>query len=239
MFSLEFLHEIRRVELTIVAEHLRPGARILELGGGTGLQAKLLSELGFDVYSIDIESSEYSDAAVYPVHEYDGRHIPLPDHSVDIVFSSNVLEHVEDLEQLQREVCRVLKPDGYCVHVLPTGVWRAWTNATHAIHHLQKLVDSVRDRRPARIIKHAVRAWIPSRHGETGNAITEIYAFSRWRWLRQFRRDGFVVSHAQPLGIFYTGYKVAGPRWSLSSRKAWAKRLGSAGMLYVLRRTSS
>ena len=54
MFSIEFLHQIRRHELAFVERHLPTRVRILEIGGGTGFQAKLLSEHGYDVASIDV-----------------------------------------------------------------------------------------------------------------------------------------------------------------------------------------
>ena len=63
----------------------------------------------------------------FPIIDYDGHHIPFDDNSFDIVFSSNVLEHICDLHQINREIQRVLRSDGYCVHVIPTHTWRFWT----------------------------------------------------------------------------------------------------------------
>ena len=67
MFSIEFLHQIRRHEIAFVERHLPPGIRILEIGGGTGFQAKLLAEHGYDVASIDIPQSNYAEERVFPV----------------------------------------------------------------------------------------------------------------------------------------------------------------------------
>src|SRR5262249_23439752 len=100
MFSLQYLDEIRRLELEIILPLFRPGARILEVGGGTGRQALELSRRGFDVAAIDLASSAYSAQRVFPILDYDGTTIPLPDASVDVVFSSNVLEHVGDLARM-------------------------------------------------------------------------------------------------------------------------------------------
>ena len=69
-------------------------------------------------------------SAAWPVIVYDGQSIPLESDSVDIVFSSNVLEHIRDVEPFQSEVHRVLKPGGNAVHVLPTSSWRFWTSIT-------------------------------------------------------------------------------------------------------------
>ena len=40
MFNLKFLHLIRQVELEMVLKYLPKDAQILEIGGGTGAQAK-------------------------------------------------------------------------------------------------------------------------------------------------------------------------------------------------------
>lgn len=249
MFSLEFLHAIRDAELPVIAGYFRAGARLLEIGGGTGYQARALAAMGFAVESIDIALSNYAAERVFPVREYDGTNIPFPDASFDIVFSSNVLEHVRNLDALQREIKRVLRPGGYCVHVLPSAAWRSWSNLTHVIDMLQRTCRTLpqlvprsagRDemqrlgRAAVKTVKHLVRTMIPNRHGECGNALTEIYWFSRHRWLRRFRKDGFTVTVCRPAGLFYTGYMVLGARWPIRSRQRWARRLGSACVIYVV-----
>ena len=39
MFNVEFLHVIREFEYTRIIERFSIGARVLEIGGGTGYQA--------------------------------------------------------------------------------------------------------------------------------------------------------------------------------------------------------
>ena len=244
MFSIEFLHQIRRHEIAFVERHLPPGIRILEIGGGTGFQAKLLSEHGYDVASIDIPQSNYAEERVFPVLDYDGATIPFPDDSFDVVFSSNVLEHIRDRERLYVEIDRVLRPGAYCLHAMPSGVWSFWTIVSHYLSTCHKLIQGRRATPPAspvhpganpgqgagpslgaalRGAKGAARAamrlvgslgiqtiqvmrslW-PPRHGEVGNAFTEIATFSRFWWRRHFRRHGFTLIIVEPMGLFYTG----------------------------------
>src|SRR4051812_49095426 len=97
MFTLEFLSDVRRWEAERIVRHFRPGARILDIGAGTGQQALEFSQRGFTVEAIDVPDSLYSGAHVFPVKQYDGLTLPFPDGSFDIVFSSSVLEHVPDL----------------------------------------------------------------------------------------------------------------------------------------------
>ena len=97
VLSLDHLDAIRLAEIDKIVPFLPPGARVLDLGAGTGKQALELQRRGFDVTAIEIADSNYATQRVFPITDYDGRTIPLADASVDVVFSSNVLEHVADL----------------------------------------------------------------------------------------------------------------------------------------------
>lgn len=44
------------------------------------------------------------------------EHLPLADQSVDLIYSRAVLEHVGNIEVATREMARVLKPGGLCLH---------------------------------------------------------------------------------------------------------------------------
>lgn len=253
MFNVEFLHVLREHELTRALPHLAARARVLEIGGGTGYQARRLAEAGFDVASIDLEGSNYAREQVFPVTVYDGRSIPFPDASFDVVFSSNVLEHVVDIEGLIREVVRVLRPGGRCVHILPTGTWRLWTNIAHYVEMAQQIVLQLPRLLPRGLSRGLSRGeaarWLAEmkrlvgilqgyaivpRHGERGNAISELWLFSRRRWLAMFRAAGYEVDEVIPLGLFYTGHMVLGPRLPMAARERLARVLGSACVLYAL-----
>jgi ubiquinone/menaquinone biosynthesis C-methylase UbiE len=45
--------------------------------------------------------------------------IQLPENSFDIVYCSHVLEHVPDDRRAMREICRVLKPNGWAILMVP------------------------------------------------------------------------------------------------------------------------
>jgi ubiquinone/menaquinone biosynthesis C-methylase UbiE len=253
MFSIEFLHTVREHEIEKIVKHIAPGARILEIGGGTGYQAKRLAARGFRVASIDAGTTHYKRRRVFPVIEYDGKVFPFRDAVFDVVFSSSVLEHVADLGQLYRESRRVLKKDGNCLHVMPSAVWRFWESVGHYVELVQRWSVQSRLLLPRRWsfkeLHRAVRAVrkmvylgrkyaVVPRHGEVGNAVTELWTFSRRRWAKHFLRHNFVVIRTETIGLFYTGHMVFGKHWGLRSRERVARVLGSATILYVVKPTA-
>jgi SAM-dependent methyltransferase len=249
MFSIEFLHTIREHEINAISKHFPPGARVLEIGGGTGYQAKLLTDRGYAVTAIDVGTSNYKGNQVFPVTDYDGKVFPFADATFDVVFSSHVLEHIADPSQIHSEIRRVLKPGGYCVHVMPTAVWRFWQGVANYVEFFQRVAPLMPEMVPrrfrqsewnrpsivfeevGRLRKQYLR--VP-RHGATGNAFTELWTFSRRHWADHFRRNNWVVLRTEPLGLFYSGHMVFGKRWSLRARARVARVLGSATMLYVV-----
>lgn len=131
MFDVIYLNELRKEEARAIIPLLPAAARVLEIGGGTGVQALELARAGFDVTSVDLPDSNYRQHQVYPIISYDGSHLPFGPASFDVLYSSNVLEHIASPSVLHAECMRVLRPGGFALHVLPSATWRLWTSLTH------------------------------------------------------------------------------------------------------------
>jgi SAM-dependent methyltransferase len=211
--SREHLQALRLREIEIVSRYLPKRGRLLEIGAGSGWQSRELSLRGYDVASIDIPESNFSAQREWPVIDYDGHNIPFCGKSFDIVFSSNVLEHIPHVREFQSEIQRVLRDDGIAVHLVPSAAWRFWTNLTHP-----------------------VRYWTPPiRHGEhASNALSEVLAFRRRTWEKLFVETGWQVEMSAPTGLFYSGCSVADHYLSISSRERLARFAGSACNIFVL-----
>lgn len=244
MYNLNFLGAVRSAELDELAAFIPVGARVLEFGAGTGEQAKMLSERGFDVVAIDLQGGAYSNHRVFPVTDYDGGTIPLPDKSIDVVFSSNVLEHVEDLQATLREFRRILKRDGIAVHAMPTPAWRFWTFLTGiptaaeaVLITIPQLIRPPRElsRKAAfdRNAKAFIGGLLPIGHGISSEGISELWTFSAATWRRTLETGGFELLEERPVGLFYTGHTLLGPRLSMTRRKALSRYFGSAARIYV------
>lgn len=250
--NLDYVHAIRDCELQSIIDLIgrfgssRRPLDVLDVGAGSGRQAMGLAACGHRVSAVDIETSAYAENMVFPVTMYDGRRLPFPDGAFDVVVSSNVLEHVYDLDGLLAESKRVLRQGGIAVHVLPTPSWRFWTTLAHVPWLLKRswqLATGARRRWPQAggdspaHARHRASASIllPRRHGERGNLLTETWYFSPGWWKRTFGRNGWTTAHDVPCGLFYTGTMLLAARMDLAMRQCLAHALGSSTWAYVLR----
>lgn len=117
--------ELYSARLNVVgAVGLREGARIADIGAGTGLYALLFAEMVGEegaVYAIDIEprflkliNQRASDLDHENITSVLGRNesITLPPGSVDVVFISDTYNYFEDPQKLMRSVHTALRPGG-------------------------------------------------------------------------------------------------------------------------------
>ncbi len=239
------LRQLRQSEIETVKKWVRPNIRVLEIGGGSGYQASLLAAYGCQVFSVDLENRKKQQASYFTVQSYDGRHLPFEAASFDLIFSSNVLEHVRDLPSLLEEMRRVLKADGRMIHILPSASWRFWTSLAHYIYvplfffrrrnASEKSAQASLDDLKARysnffLIKNTL---FPGPHGEYSNALSELYYFSKHRWCRLFKKNHCEIVAFLQNGLFYTGYGLF-PGMSLDLRKKLASFLGASCHIFVM-----
>jgi SAM-dependent methyltransferase len=249
--SGSYLDRVRYAELCSVRSLFPDSGSVLEIGGGNGYQAAVLKSWGLQVVSIDVDTQGIWTERYFDVTGYDGKTLPVADRTVDVIFSSNVLEHIAEdaLQALLTEMRRALAPGGFAVHLVPTPVWRLWTIMAHypwlilrVIRRtsggegmVQPSVASVIQRRGLRgLLKRAL--W-PAPHGEYPSSFAELFAFRERAWRERFDAGGFTVTQCYPAGIFYTGYTLL-PRLPMSWRRFMSKLLGSACKVYVVKPTT-
>ncbi|MFD8004214.1 class I SAM-dependent methyltransferase [Streptomyces mirabilis] len=101
--------------------------QVLEIGLGQGAEAEQLIKRGALWTGVDITETSVQRTRIrmnlrglpfQGIHRASVLDLPFPDDSFDVVFSHGVLHHVPDIEQAQREICRVLKPGGELVVML-------------------------------------------------------------------------------------------------------------------------
>ena len=94
--------------LEIISKKIQNGERIIiELGCGPN---KVAGAIGVD---------KYQDKNVDIVADIENGLPFLPDNSVDEIFSRHLLEHIENLDLLIKEIYRVMKPGGIHRAIVP------------------------------------------------------------------------------------------------------------------------
>jgi len=95
------------------------GKIALDLGCRDGYWSKKLEELGYEVTAADIESD-------YPKCQFinANKTFPFSDNRFDLVWSTEVIEHLENPEFSLSEMKRILKPGGKIILTTPNSdVW--------------------------------------------------------------------------------------------------------------------
>ena len=97
-------------------------AKVLDFGCGRGALVDGLCELGVDAYGCDVDPYWEGDKPRLRPIERTNYRIPYGDNSFDLVCSTSVFEHAQNIRECFYEIKRVLKPGGVALHIYP-GKW--------------------------------------------------------------------------------------------------------------------
>jgi ubiquinone/menaquinone biosynthesis C-methylase UbiE len=106
----------RIIDAFVRLSGLAPGARVLDVGCGSGAFTGLLAERGYQAAGLDISPKLIALAKrKFPqidFHEGDAENLPFEAASFDGVLLSGLIHHFPDPRRLASETGRVLKPGG-------------------------------------------------------------------------------------------------------------------------------
>ena len=103
------------------------GKKVLEIGLGQGADAEQIARRGGVFSGIDLTDEavkrtrmrfSLKDLPYSRIEQASALEMPFEDNSFDIVFSHGVLHHIPDVAAAEKEIYRVLKPDGKLVVML-------------------------------------------------------------------------------------------------------------------------
>ena len=77
--KISFLHKLRLNELIEISKFLPNKKELLEIGAGSGFQAKVLESWGFKVKAVDLDISNYRNNKLFDIKLYDGVNLPFDD----------------------------------------------------------------------------------------------------------------------------------------------------------------
>jgi len=212
-----WLEFIRKQELESIKKYLLDSKKrkILEIGGKDGYFAKILTDWGFDVISIDIEPS----STYFDVKKMSGANLEFELNSFDLVFSSHVIAHVENKKLLFKEINRVLKKDGLIIHIVPSNWWSIITNFWHYLllpKYLYKRNENISNK-SLKNNKENLSNYKKNRlknllffHplGTEKSFIIEIVKFSKNKWKNLFMSFGYIVYDELNGPLVYSGYNI-------------------------------
>ncbi|MDJ1644868.1 class I SAM-dependent methyltransferase [Streptomyces pakalii] len=191
-----------RMELVRTQELLRrflppAPARVLDVGGGTGIHAEWLVKDGYDVALVDpVPRHVEAASAVCSAVVGDARDLPEPDDAFDVVQLLGPLYHLPDAADRRRalaEASRVAKPGGLVAAAAINRYASLFEHVTYAHLHTERIHNSV-----SRILE------------------TAVYDGSRGFTLSYFHRAEELVSELVASGLENVQvFGIEGPAWSL------------------------
>lgn len=145
---------VRQRRAVLDVARLRSGHRVADIGAGPGflaLDAARLVGTGGRVVAVDRSRRMLTSAAARAAEasvdldtlQADATGLPFADGSFDVVFSTQVLEYVPDVEKALAEMARVLRPGGR-VCILDTD-WRSCIWETRDRDSTDRLLHAWRD----------------------------------------------------------------------------------------------
>ncbi|PPT10426.1 hypothetical protein CKA32_001642 [Geitlerinema sp. FC II] len=126
--------------MSLLKRFLTPETTYLELGPGDCSLSLEVAKQATQVYAVDV-SKEITKNLQFP-HNFefiisDGRSVPVPENSVDVAYSHQLMEHLhpEDALDQLKNIYRALAPDGIYICITP--------NRLSGPHDISKYFDKV------------------------------------------------------------------------------------------------
>jgi len=146
MAALDQQHWWYRARREVLADLIRrhaappPGAKLLEIGCGTGHNLAMLSQFGeVDALELDDEARKVAESRLgrpvmsAPLPELSG----VPEQHYDIIGAFDVIEHIDDDTAALASIATRLKPGGKLVMTVPAHQWM-WSAHDVVNHHKRR-----------------------------------------------------------------------------------------------------
>lgn len=228
-----YLHAIRKREIDLLfsllpRKHFSSG---LEVGAGDGYQTTLLAPHIDKLVSSDLNFKRMKESlrvsgVTYKLVDADAIEGVFPPKTFDFIFSSNVLEHVQNPHTFLTKTEPMLTDDGYAVHVVPSRL----VKISYLLFYYPNLVLLVLDRirgalngKPffqgagtghennintnvtSKKVSRLRRFIFPSPHGNFPSHREEFIAFGKEAWEHLFIKAGYSIVAYAP-GPLFSGY---------------------------------
>jgi SAM-dependent methyltransferase len=137
--NLEVMREAvnyNRYLSSLVTSQLNPADRVLDFGAGTGTFAIPLHGSGVSVIAIEPDANLRSRLTGFGIDARPGIEA-VASESLDLIYTFNVLEHIEDDAAVAGELARTLKPGGRLIVYVPAFAI-LWTAMDRKVGHFRR-----------------------------------------------------------------------------------------------------
>lgn len=191
-----FQKEIRDTEWQAIVDYIPEGSRFVDVGCGTGYSMlRAIKDRGCTCFGVDpfpnnagvTHQMEGISKDSYELVQGFAEAIPLEDKTVDVVYSSHVLEHVKDESKSLSEMERILKDQGVLIIGTPTAsmaLIRLFSILLFETHRNLIAVFMWPFRKEVRQGRRFIDLIIPPSHGQPGQTIFSDlfhYRVSNWK----------------------------------------------------------
>jgi ubiquinone/menaquinone biosynthesis C-methylase UbiE len=199
---------IDAIKLIDWRKYLRPDCSILDLGGGAGWLSAYLSQFESVGKIYNLDSSKFFLYEMMPsivelmaghskkITPIEGLFSPLlfEDQSLEVVAASSALHHADNLEDLLKEIRRVLKKGGWLFALNET----PYTATAYAVLAVKVCVKMFRD-----IAFRRYKSVSPSISscGYRYDPYLGDIAYPTWYWQAAFKRAGFTLVECVDSGM--------------------------------------
>jgi len=246
-----YLHDLRRREIEMIFKKCPEKCFVqgLELGAGDGFQSKLLARYAQYLLSTDYNArrllEESNTNIEYKLCDVEDIDQCCTSDTYDLIFSSNLMEHVQRRQEVFGKIARLLKDDGVTIHVMPSCFLKVcWVGLFHfnlfieflevitkpggfkkIFHKVFKRPEGKRSsenfelhtNNPKSPPRTVVQRFIwPSRHGEYASHWQEFLAYRKKNWINLMESEGLEVIQALKMPVSSGyGFGFNGIRWIL------------------------
>jgi 2-polyprenyl-3-methyl-5-hydroxy-6-metoxy-1,4-benzoquinol methylase len=177
-----FVYEMRESRLKKCAriiQSLTPG-KMLDIGCCDGSWLRMWQSRGWEPYGIDVSRANVTAASQYVdarVCDLNSDRFPFDDHTFDLIFAGEIIEHLVDTDGFLSEISRCVKPGGHVVITTPNlvsfenrlrimlGIYPIWVNynlegSGHVRAYTPRILKKQMAAHGLKVTKH-VGNWVP------------------------------------------------------------------------------
>lgn len=200
--------------------------KALELGCGSGRYSKHLAS-----YCKKLIALEYNESRL-AVHDDEKTTFVIgdaqdlsqfSDSEMDLIFSSNLIEHLPNIVQCLAECGRVVKQEGLIIHTVPNRTWKVFNLLLYYPFGIRTVLGHMfpanksagpngfgvtRPRldsslRPFNDTCSFKRNLLPKTHGISKSHLSEFKNWGEKRWINMFERNGLEVVNIVRLPFYF------------------------------------